>query len=273
MQSQTIKLESGLNVHYLEAGAGAPVVFLHGWPTHAQLWRHALPAVAPHRRAIAIDLPGFGQSDKPVDVSYSFRFFDEVMTQFLTALDIDRVGLVVHDLGGPIGLHWAAKNPERVTELGILNTLAFPELSLSVKAFVVAARLPGLSHLLRTQWAVRKTMRFGVCDKSKITDEIADMYAAPFATAGARRALIKAAYGLHPRGFETIAAALPELNVPTRLLYGEADKILVDVAKTMARLKAVMPHAELTSIPECGHFLQEDRPTEVAQALAVFFGR
>lgn len=272
MQSHHIQLDD-LRLHYLEAGSGPPVLFLHGWPTHAQLWRHVLPAVAPHRRAIALDLPGFGASDKPLDASYSFRFYDDVLTRFLDAMKIDRLGLVVHDLGGPVGLHWAAGNVSRITELGVLNTLAFAKLSWAVYAFVIAARLPGFSHLLRSQWGLRASMRFGVKDKSRITDEIAEIYQRPFRDAAAGKALVKAAYGLHPKGFETIEAALPKFNVPTRLLYGEADRILPDVARTMARLHEIWPHAELSSIPDCGHFLQEDRPDEVAQALAAFFAR
>ena len=58
-------------------------------------------------RVVAPDLPGFGASDKPVGVSYDFDFFERALDGFLAALGIDQVGLAVHDLGGPIGLHWA----------------------------------------------------------------------------------------------------------------------------------------------------------------------
>ena len=272
MQGHFVSL-GDLRVHYLEAGEGEPVLFLHGWPTHASLWRHVLPAVAPHRRALALDLPGFGKSNKPVDASYSFRFYDDVLTRFLAALEIDRVGLVVHDLGGPVGLHWAANNRERLTELGILNTLAYPELSWMVVAFVAGARLPVLRSILSSPWGLRASMRFGVVDKAKIDVEVARMYQEPFPDAASRKALLKTAYGLHPKGMHTIAAALPKFEVPTRLLYGESDRILPHVGKTMARMKADMPHATLSSIPSCGHFLQEDRPQEVAEALAAFFAR
>lgn len=260
-----------LRLHFLEAGAGAPLLFLHGWPTNAQLWRHVLPAVAPFRRCIALDLPGFGDSDKPLDTNYGFRFFDEALTRFLSAIGVTRVGLVVHDLGGPVGLHWAAKNRARITELAILNTLVFPDLSWAVKAFVVAARLPGLGAALTSPWGIARAMRFGVRDKARITPEVAALYTAPFQEKAARRALLKAAYGLHPKGLSTIADALPDFTVPTRLLYGERDGILPDVARTMARVQAILPHAELSSIPDCGHFLQEDQPEAVAEALAGFF--
>ena len=123
----------GLRIHYLEAGPsdGVPVLLLHGWPTNGHLWRGVMdPLAASGRRAIALDLPGFGDSDKPSDASYSFPFFTRVIDGLLARLAIDRIGLAVHDLGGPIGLYWAAKNPRRVVDLALLNTLVFPEILL-----------------------------------------------------------------------------------------------------------------------------------------------
>lgn len=272
MKSQTVRVHD-LDVHYLEEGSGPPVLFLHGWPTNAQLWRHVLPAVAAGRRAIAIDLPGFGQSSKPPDLSYSFRLYDKVLDGFLEALGIDRVGLVVHDLGGPIGLHWAATGQARIIDLVLLNTLVFADMSWAVKVFVAASYLPGISHVLSSGWGLAASMRFGVVDKGRITSEVEQIYQEPFPTRSDRKALLATAHGLHPRGFDTITASLPGYRVPVRLLYGESDRILPDVASTMARVKVIIPHAELSSIPDCGHFLQEDQPEQVATLLAEFLMR
>jgi haloalkane dehalogenase len=117
----------GMTLAYLSAGgdigAGAPVLLLHGWPTSSFLWRNVMPAIAAHRRVIALDLPGFGGSSKPLGASYSFRFFQRALDGFLAALKIDKIALVVHDLGGPVGLYWASQNPERLERLAILNTI------------------------------------------------------------------------------------------------------------------------------------------------------
>jgi haloalkane dehalogenase len=259
-----------LDLHYLEAGSGPPVLLLHGWPTNAQLWRQALPLIGESRRAIALDLPGFGGSAKPLDASYSFRYFDQVITDFLAALDIDEVGLVVHDLGGPIGLHWAAGQQARVTDLVLLNTLVFPEMSWAVTGFVAASWTPGLRSLLTSQAGLAAAMRFGVTNKARITPAVAALYQRPFVERDARRALLATVHGLHPRGFKTITAALPGFDVPLALIYGEDDRILPRVANTMQRVQALLPHAQLTAIADCGHFLQEDRPDEVAGLLADF---
>ena len=102
----------GMRLHYLECGSGEPVLLLHGWPTSSFLWRNVMGHIGKKSRAIALDLPGFGASDKPLDASYSFRFYSRVLDGFLSALNIDKTSLAVHDLGGPVGLYWACRNPE-----------------------------------------------------------------------------------------------------------------------------------------------------------------
>lgn len=263
----------GLRLSYLEAGQGEPVVFVHGWPTNAQLWRHVLPKVGKTHRAIAIDLPGFGASDKPTEQRYSFGFYRRTLDAFFAALDIDRVGLVVHDMGGPIGLYWAVHNAARVRELCMLNTLCFPELSWAVKAFVASTFVPGLKGWLSGPGGVAFSMRFGVTDNSRITSDVAQLYTAPYASdRNARTALLKSAQGMSPRRIAEIEAGLPQFSdIPVRLIYGARDKILPHVAKTMRRVEAILPHADVTAIEDCGHFLQEDRPQQTAQLLAEFF--
>lgn len=90
------------------------------------------------------------------------------------------------------------------------------------------------------------------------------------ADAADRLTLARAGIGLEPSGFEEIAAGLPSLTVPVRAVYGVQDRILPDVAETMARLARDVPHAEVTALADCGHFLQEERPDEVGRLLAEF---
>jgi pimeloyl-ACP methyl ester carboxylesterase len=263
----------GYRLHYRESGSGEPVLLLHGWPTSSFLWRNIMGPIADAgRRAIALDLVGFGASDKPVDASYSFRFHDRILTGFLDALGIARTSLAVHDLGGPLGLYWAMRHEDRLHELALLNTLIYPEMSWAVMAFVAACRLPGLRTLMASPWGLEQAMRIGVVDRSRLTEEVIEAVQAPFETRAARRALLKAGYGLHPDGLREIAAWLRTVKKPVRIVYGERDRILPDVAETMRRVKLDVPHAEITVLPDCGHFLQEDRPAEVASILAKFFG-
>jgi haloalkane dehalogenase len=249
------------------------VLLLHGWPTSSYLWRNVIPPIAAHSRAIAIDLPGFGRSDKPLDASYSFRFFDRILTGFARELGIERAGLTVHDIGGPIGLYWAAQRPDRITRLALLNTLVYSRLSWAARAFLIAGRTPGVRAALTNPPALRLAMRLGVHDKSRLTDEAIRAYQEPFRTREARRVLAKAGTGLHPDGLREIEAWVPRIAVPVRIVYGPHDLILPDVERTMRRVAAEVPGgAETTVLEDAGHFLQEDRPDAVGQALAAFFG-
>ena len=262
---------NSLNLHYLEAGQGTPILLLHGFPTNSHLYRNILPELGKTHRAIALDLPGYGLSDKPLDVAYDYQFYANTLSAFLDALGIERTHLVVHDLGGPAGLYWAVENPTRVNSIAILNTLVFPEVHWTVTAFLLALRTPGLRSYVTSPKGIVATMKLGVVNKDRMNRETLTPYTAPFETKAAQQALIKAGGGLGIGGLAKIAEKLPTLRAPLRLIYGEKDRVLPDVAKTMRRLQALRPDAELTALPNCGHFLQEDAPEEIATLLANFF--
>jgi haloalkane dehalogenase len=262
--------DPAMRLHYNEAGDGEPVVMLHGWPTSAYLWRNVIPHLAATHRAIALDLPGFGRSDKPASASYSFRFFERALDGAFDALGLERLHLVVHDLGGPVGVYWALRHPERVASLTLLNTLVYPELSWAVKAFGASTLIPGLRRYMTSRHGLALAMRIGVQNRTNLTAEVLANYQAPFSTWPARKILLRVGTSLSPKGLREIAERLPSWDKPMLLAYGENDRILPDVADTMARVHRDVPHAEVRAIPGCGHFLQEDEPAEVASILSAF---
>lgn len=261
----------GLNLHYVAEGEGPPVLLVHGWPTSSFLWRHVMGPIARTHRVIALDLPGFGRSDKPTDFRYTFGFYDRIFDGFLAALAIDRVGLVVHDLGGPVALHWAASRLERVRELALLNTLVYPNLSPAAVGFVLSMWTPVLSAYLTSPKGLELALRIGLGRMSRATPEGIAGTQEPFVTRESRTALRRSVQSLSPLGMFEISRKLLAYRGPVRLIYGARDRILPDVAKTMARLQRDFPEAECTRIEDCGHFLQEERGDEVGELLASFF--
>ncbi len=260
-----------LAIAYREMGSGPPVLLIHGWPTSSYLWRDVMPPIARHNRVVAIDLPGFGASDKPAGAAYDFDFFRGALDGFLAALGIDDVGLAVHDLGGPVGVHWALHRPERVTKLALLNTLVYPEFSEAVIEFVTACTTPELREQLTSPVGLEAAMKLGLADEANLTEESLAAVREPFQTDQSRQVLAAAGVGLGLDGFAEIAQMLPSLKVPVRVIYGAQDRILPDVAQTMERVARDLPQAEVTVLPECGHFLQEEAGPRIGEELAAFF--
>lgn len=116
-----------------------------------------MPHLAKTHRVIALDLPGFGRSDKPLDASYSLNFYTRLISQFFEQLEIKKTSLVLHDLGGPIGLHWSVRNPSRVASLAFLNTLVYANFSWAVVLFSLAIRMP-LPKVARTMERIKSDL-------------------------------------------------------------------------------------------------------------------
>jgi pimeloyl-ACP methyl ester carboxylesterase len=219
----------GLTLTYREIGSGPAVLLLHGWPTSSFLWRRVMLPISRACRVIALDLPGFGASDKPRGIRYDFTFFERALDQFLERVGVDEVGLAVHDLGGPIGLHWALHRLERVPKLALLNTLVYPRFSDTVREFVRTCSTPGLREQVTSPAGLESIMRLGLADPERLTAEVLAAVQRPFRTTDARRALAEAAIGLEARGFVDISRRLSAVRCPVRLVYGERDRLLPDV--------------------------------------------
>jgi haloalkane dehalogenase len=114
----------GVRSFVRERGEGPVVVLVHGVPSSSYLYRKVLPELADQGcRGIAFDLPGLGLAERPADFDYSWSGLARWLGEAIDALELDRVHLVVHDIGGPIGFEWAIRNPDRVHSLTALNTL------------------------------------------------------------------------------------------------------------------------------------------------------
>ncbi|MEQ8176314.1 MAG: alpha/beta fold hydrolase [Syntrophomonadaceae bacterium] len=262
---------NGVNIHYLHSGKGAPLILLHGIPTYSYLWRNIIQPLSEMGHAvIAPDFPGYGLSDKPMDAPYTLSYFIDVFNDFIDALGLEKISLVVHDLGGPIGLLWAIRNPDRVEKIAILNTLARPHFSLSMNLLLWAARVPGLSHWISSPAGIAYTMKWGVYNRNVMTPDIISAYQAPFLDIKARHATIKTLRSVKPEHLTGISSQLVKLNKPIHIVCGENDSLL---SLDMHQLQKDLPHASFISIKNCGHFIQEDQPRRLIEVLSVIFSQ
>ena len=262
----------GRRLHYVDVGEGAPVLLLHGEPTSSYLWRKIVPQL-PGRR-IAPDLIGFGESDKPEDVGwYTYDRHVASIARLVETLDLRDTTLVVHDWGGPIGLCVAVERPERFARLVILNT-------------GIGGGAPPSETWLRFREMVRE--RGGDLDIGRLVeagtaggldDETRAAYDAPFPTpaskAGARAfPELVPTEPEHPNTapMNRVRDALRDWRKPALVVWGADDPVLpVRIAHGFVEL---IPGAEgPVLIDGAGHFLQEDRPDEVADAIRGFLAR
>jgi pimeloyl-ACP methyl ester carboxylesterase len=264
----------GRTLAYREAGEGPAVLLLHGWPTSSFLWRDVMPAIARERRVLALDLPGFGASDKPTDVTYTYRFYSDAVAGFLDALGIDDVALGLHDLGGPVGVRFALDNPERVRAVALTNTLLYPEdMTEMLTQFVEGLQTPGVRENFTGPRGLEAALRLGTNAESSTRAEVIAGMVEPFGSDDDRLALAKAGAELEDDVTAAMAGELPGLNVPIRVVYGTGDRILESIDDTVARIQRDLPQAEVTALDGLGHYLQEDDPERVGELLAEFFAR
>lgn len=115
----------GSSMHYVEHGTGDPVLFLHGQPTWSYIWRNVLPELEGRGRLIAVDLIGYGLSDRP-DTEYEIEDHVRYLDEFIERLGLDRLTIVGHDWGSFFGCHYASRHPDRIKGLAFMEALLFP---------------------------------------------------------------------------------------------------------------------------------------------------
>jgi len=242
-----------------------PALCLHGFPETSYMWRQVLPALGDSgRRAIAPDLPGFG--DSPPDLPGTWERQVRMVERFRQELGLERVVLVVHDWGGLIGLRWACEHPEAVATLVVSNT-----------GFFADGKWHGMARALRTQGEgerlVTSMNRDGFAQmlgavSSGIDARVAAEYWKTFETEGGRQGILDLYRSGDFEKLERYDGRLGELKVPTLVLWGEND-LFAPVAGAY-RFKREIPDAKLVVLKDAGHFVYADEPKRCAVEIVEF---
>lgn len=266
----------GLDTWVVRAGprGGTPVVFLHGIPTSAYVYRDVMRAMHEERDCIAFDWPGYGSSQAPHDGGQTHRARATHLEALLDALGLERVHLVVHDMGGPAGLLFAVEHPGRVEKLIVLNTTVYksdyhPPLP-ALAQFVPVVR--ELTRPLFTQRLVAVFMKRGLARPERMARTTLDNHARLASAPAARRAILDS-WAQMPEGAEDIRRIrerMPSYQGEVLVLFGAEDPFLPP--RNAERLAKDFPNATLQLLPKAGHFLQEDAPEIVADRIAAFIG-
>lgn len=177
--SRFMDVEAG-RMHYVDEGAGDPMLMVHGTPTWSFVYRHLIREFSRERRVIPVDHLGFGLSDKPLDGDYRPQALARNLAAFVERLGLERMTLVVHDFGGPIGLSYATARPERVRALVLFNTWMWSLRGTSADRIsrLMAGRI-GRWLYTRANLSPRVLLKAAYGDKRRLTPAIHQHYTGP----------------------------------------------------------------------------------------------
>jgi haloalkane dehalogenase len=272
----------GRDMAYVEVGQGNPIVFLHGNPTSSYLWRNVLPHLESLGRCIAPDLIGMGDSDKlPDSGPGSYRFVEQrrYLDALLDALDVrERVTLVVHDWGSALGFDWANRHRKAVKGIAYMEAIVRPQGwdhwdNMNMRPFLQALRSEaGEAMVLQDNFFIEKILP-GAILRTLSDAEMAE-YRRPFAEPGeGRRPTLTFPREIPidgaPADVTAIVAAyadwLATSDVPKLWIKAEPGALLA-VGANLETVRA-WPAQTVVTVPGV-HFVQEDSPDEIGQAIA-----
>ncbi len=262
---------------YVDTGSGDPVVFLHGNPTSSYLWRNVIPSVAPARRCLAPDLIGMGDSGKNPAGSYRFVDHARYLDAWFEALGLtDNVTLVVHDWGSALGFYWAHRHPDRIKALAYMEAVVqpltwdtWPE---AARQIFQALRSPaGEEIVLQKNTFVERILPASVI--RGLTDEEMTVYRRPYLEAGeSRRPTLTWPRQIPIDGepadvtqiVDAYAAWLSRSTIPKLFVNADPGVILTGPQREFCRS---WPNQKEVTVKGL-HFVQEDSPAEIGQAIA-----
>jgi haloalkane dehalogenase len=260
----------GVHSFVREEGEGDPVVLMHGIPASSFLYRKVLPLLAARGlRGVAFDLPGLGLAERPREFDYTWTGLGRWTGEAIDALGIDRCHLVLHDIGGPIGLEWALRNRERVKTLTVLDTLinvgGFHRVwSMALAAPPVLGRLWVMS--IRPPAARWLFYLQGIADRSATPAHEVDAYFVLLRGDDGGRAFQEIVRGFEPTAEKErfYTDGLSDASWPSTILWGDRDPALGERERAAVE-RALGLRADVLPAK---HFLQEDRAPEVAETIA-----
>jgi len=272
--SHGIAVDGG-RMHYVDEGPpdAEPLLMLHGNPTWSFLYRRLIRAFRGEYRCVAPDHLGCGLSDKPRRWRYDLVGHVRNLERLVLSLDLRRITLVLHDWGGPIGLGFARRHPQRIARLVLMNTAAFP------------GRAPMRLRICRAPWIgpflVQRMNAFAGLAPSlavaeRLTSSARAGFALPYPHASDRVAIARFVQDIPLSPRDPSWSELAEIDgsldrfreLPACLVWGERDFVFTkEFRKTFERR---LPAAESHPIESAGHWLLEDAPEEVEGHLRRF---
>jgi pimeloyl-ACP methyl ester carboxylesterase len=263
----------GLTLAVEEAGRGDPVLLLHGLGTSGYSWRHVAPELAKTHRVIALDLKGFGASDKPDDGRYSVRDQAAVVKAFIEQENLRNLTVVGHSFGGGVALalalSFAEEKSGRLKRIVLLDTIAYKQ---PLPIFFQLLLVPGVGQagltVIPPEVQIAQALEIAYYDDKKIPAASIIAYAQPLYAMDAKIALRRTVEQIVPPDIEEFSKRYSSIRLPTLIIWCEQDEIIPFAYGR--RLAQDIRGATLHRISQCGHLPHEEQPEETLKALRSF---
>ncbi len=252
---------------------GAPILLVHGFGTCSFLWREVGPVLAlANRTAFAIDLFGYGESDRPFDAIFGISAQSEYLDRALTALRLTKATVVGVDLGAAVAMHLAYGRPDRVDRLVLINPIAFDDVpaedikSLQRNTAKYALRIS--RGVLGAAPLLRDLLHQSVADETKMPEPLVARYLAPFVGSDGLNHLLALARAVDDNDMQEIE--LGQIDRPALIIVGDQDQFVSP--KVADRLADTIPGSRLVRLPGVGRLVPEEAPETVANMILEFVG-
>ena len=254
MQSKGVVLKDNIVVHYLEAGQGPVLVLVHGLGSSAEVWRDSMRRLARGYRVVALDLPGYGKSDKPRS-DYSIEYHAAALNDFIDALGAGKVALVGNSMGGWVSAITALNHPEKVSHLILVDSAGLRRDAAASTINLNPATKEEMRTLLLSLFA----------DKSFVTEKLVNdqwEYRKDI------RYTVKATLESFKSKQPLLDDRLKNIKVPTLIIWGREDT-LTPFAYAERFAKGI-PGSKLVVIDNTGHIPQVEKPEAFYRAVKGF---
>lgn len=269
---------NGIKLHYIDEGAGDPVVMVHGNPTWSFHYRNLAKSLMARHRAIALDHVGMGLSDRPSEAEYRYTLDSRVedFGKLVDHLGLETLSLVVHDWGGMIALSWAVDHPERVSRLVVLNTAGFPMPAGKLLPWQLALARGRLGEFLMRDLNAFVLGTAWTCAERGLSKEEKEGYLFPYRTKERRLAVTRFVQdiplGVKDLAWQTVNKTGMRLSalsgIPVLVGWGARDFVFDDMF--FAEWNRRLPRAEFQYFPNAGHLVLEDERDRLVPQIAEF---
>jgi cis-3-alkyl-4-acyloxetan-2-one decarboxylase len=269
----------GVDLHYVDEGSGEPVVMLHGDPTWGFLYRNFVPPLSQRYRCIVPDQMGMGKSAVSQERSlYRLEQHCANLEALLLHLDVRDITLVLHDWGGPVGLGFATRHPERIKRLVLMNTWAFAPWPGGPfpRLLEIIRSERGEAFVLRKNGYLEPALTGTTYHTEKLTHAVMEAYRAPFPTPDSRLAMLCWSRDIPVQESDVSYAEMKRIErglslfreIPILLVWGMQDPVIP--VSVLRRWQLLYSHATTREIEDASHFLQEDAPERIIQWIEMF---